>query len=291
MADLSCKYKNDLNRLDLKGWNVNECNLFFLILAKAKNQGTNKVNITRDEIIDYLELKKNPGRIETTMKDTLQKLNHLSFIEVIRVKDLNKIKYYSIFDTLEYEWSDDLSQMSITCQLNSNYEYMLNYFDQGGFTVFELREYLALDSFYAKQAYKLIKQYRTQGITQTYPMDQFRDLFCIPPSYQPKQITTRVLAQIEKELKPIFPGLKTEQLHQDKKQKQRTTGYRFKFKKTEPTASFDPDKYKKPTAKRTRKTAEQVPLPDYYGLDGGGKPTQASIDELQNLLHPSTQGE
>ena len=87
-----------------------------------------------------------------------------------------------------------------------NFKYILNEITQN-FTKFELEEFTNIRSSYAKTAYRLLKQYRKTGYA-IFTMNQFRELLCIPKSYQTFNINQKIIKPIEKELYQCFQGLK-----------------------------------------------------------------------------------
>ncbi|WP_234446200.1 replication initiation protein, partial [Campylobacter fetus] len=84
---------------------------------------------------------------------------------------------------------------------------------------FELKEFIGLNSKYAKTLYRLLKQFRSSGkcIIYSKKWDEFREIMDIPQSYQISDIDKRILKPSIKELsaerdlfnnkKPIFENL------------------------------------------------------------------------------------
>jgi plasmid replication initiation protein len=92
---------------------------------------------------------------------------------------------------------------------------------------FELDEFIKLRSTYAKQMYRLLKQWRTVG-QKEWPVQDLRYLLAVPKNYRTCDIDSRVLKPIIKELSPIFRDLKVKAI------KKRTKGnpiiaYQFKW--------------------------------------------------------------
>ncbi|MCI2908911.1 replication initiation protein [Staphylococcus hominis] len=74
------------------------------------------------------------------------------------------------------------------------------------FTKFELNELTNIKSPYAKNRYKLLKQYKHTGNFKI-QIDDFREHLDIPKSYRMTNITDYVLKSIIKELTPTFKNL------------------------------------------------------------------------------------
>ena len=62
-------------------------------------------------------------------------------------------------------------------------------------------------SSYSKTTYRLLKQYRKTGYV-TYSIEKFKELLCVPDSYQIGHITDVIIKPVQNELKKYFKGLK-----------------------------------------------------------------------------------
>ena len=93
----------------------------------------------------------------------------------------------------------------VTISVNEKLTYILNQLESV-FTRFELEEFTTLRSSYAKNMYRLLKQWKSVG-KKSWSIEEFRRLLDIPQSYPMREIDKRVLTPIETELSPIFKGL------------------------------------------------------------------------------------
>ena len=94
----------------------------------------------------------------------------------------------------------------INVGVNEKFKYILNEITQN-FTKFELEEFTSIRSSYAKTAYRQLKRFRKTGYA-IFTIDQFRELLCIPKSYQISHITDNILKPIQSELSQYFRSLK-----------------------------------------------------------------------------------
>ncbi|WP_145435183.1 replication initiation protein, partial [Staphylococcus hominis] len=74
------------------------------------------------------------------------------------------------------------------------------------FTKFELQEMTHLKSTYAKNMFRILKQFKHSGYVKI-GIDDFKTRLDVPNSYQMNDITKRVLKPIIKELGSIFNNL------------------------------------------------------------------------------------
>ncbi|WP_318794174.1 replication initiation protein, partial [Bifidobacterium longum] len=98
------------------------------------------------------------------------------------------------------------------------------------FTRFELAEFTALRSSYAKECYRRLKQYRQTGVWKV-SLEDFRRLLDVPKSYRPSEINKYVLKPIEEELGPLL-NLKVHRKYLKKKPgrgRASLVGFEFEF--------------------------------------------------------------
>ena len=95
---------------------------------------------------------------------------------------------------------------------------------------FELAEFTALRSSYAKECYRRLKQYRQTGVWKV-SLEDFRRLLDVPKSYRPSEINKYVLKPIEEELGPLL-NLKVHRKYLKKKPgrgRASLVGFEFEF--------------------------------------------------------------
>lgn len=233
MANEKVKFNNELNTVVMRRWTSEEINLFFAVIAKAREKGTSMLNMsTHDlkEIVNYKSTSKK--RWDDTIKGAVNKMASLYYYED------NEQVYKVILLFSEFEYNKETESLNI--QLNEKYSYILNNIT-ANFTIFELKEFIELKSTYSKTMYRLLKQWRTVG-RKVFKKEDLFMLLDVPESTQKtKNFNPRVLDPILEELSPIFKGLKIDTV------RARTTGrpiqeYVFTWKK-ETVGIWDDDKY------------------------------------------------
>lgn len=193
------KIHNDLTNEKLGKMNSKELDLFMSICHKMRDAGTNKV------IITFSELRRLGNFSATSNKLLVQELiqaNEKLLDFKIIIKDGKKTKQRTLFK----EFETDEENLTVTCEAWEETAYILTDVIKN-FTRFELSEFVSLDSKYAKRLYKLLKQYRTQGIYYTSKNDFYRDLD-VPSTYTNANFNKRVLRPAIEECEKYMPNLK-----------------------------------------------------------------------------------
>ena len=217
MVNEVVKYHNDLNTVLMRTWTPQEMNLFFSIVTKSREKGTQKLYFDTNELKELTKFaNEHSERWETTMRNAINKISQLNYIEQLD----RKIRAMTLFSWLEV----DLDNQTLEVQVSEQFEYILNRIS-ANFTTWELEEFVTLRSSYSKTAYRLFKQWRTIG-KKEFSIDEFKLVMDMPKSYRPSEIKKRILKPIITELAPYFKGLKVKTL---KKNTQGTpvTGYLF----------------------------------------------------------------
>uniref|UniRef100_UPI001290709F replication initiation protein n=1 Tax=Streptococcus suis TaxID=1307 RepID=UPI001290709F len=75
------KYHNDLNTVVMRNWTSLEMNIFFSIISKMRDKGTQKVVFSVDELRELTEKKENrqPKRWNEAMIDVSKKISQLNY--------------------------------------------------------------------------------------------------------------------------------------------------------------------------------------------------------------------
>ncbi|MDN6195693.1 MAG: replication initiation protein, partial [Atopostipes suicloacalis] len=232
------KYRNELNSVPMRKWTAEEQDFFFAIVTKARNKGTELLKFNKKELNSLANYSdRNNQRFVDTIESLGHKIADMSYFE----KRKNSFKIMNLFQRFEVEWADDYSNMYAEVRVSEDFEYILNKLD-ANFTQFQLQQFTNIRSTYAKEMFKKLKQWRTVGIVE-FPVDDFREMLQIPPSYRASDINKVVLTPMREELPEYFKDLKVKPV------KANTRGnpiiaYRFTFK-PEITGQWDENKYKK----------------------------------------------
>lgn len=233
------KYKNEINSIPMRKWTIEEMDFFFAILTKLKGKGTQEVVMSKHELANLADYTiTHNKRYEETMERLGQHIQSLNYWE----KTKNSFITMPLFTRFKATWSDDLSELEVRVKAHEDFEYMINNWDLGEWTAFQLKEFTSIRSTYSKTLFRLLKQWRTIGKV-TFSIEQFRTQLSIPDSYSIGNIDNQIIQTTLDDLKPFFNNLK---VHKEKANSRGNpvTGYIFTFKpeKTEP---YNKNKYRK----------------------------------------------
>lgn len=252
MANEIVKYHNDLNLVEMSGWNAKEMNFFFTITSKIRDKGTSSVVLDPEEVRELSGFSsKNRKRWEDTMFNVADKITRLNYL----IRDEKRVRAMNLFSDFDV----NLEEQEVVVQVSPNFEYVFSDLD-ANFTTYKLEEILSLKSVYAKTAYRLLKQWRTVGVRE-FEINEFRGLFDVPDTYLPGDIKRRAIDPIIKELGGIFSGLHCEVLRKRTRGKP-VSGYRFTFE-PEKRERFDKNKY----SGKKKEYIRQEPMPDWVNKE------------------------
>lgn len=217
IANEIVKYENRLNSIPLRKFNSREMNIFFSIASRARDKGTNEIELTFEQLKSLSQYKQHGEQFVTDLNKTYQKLVSLNAM----TDDGVTITAFVLFT--EYTINRDTQTVKIS--VNPKFKGMLN--ELSHWTRFSLEQFAKLKSTYSKTLFRLLKQYRTVGKRQ-FSEEEFRLLLDIPKSYRPTDIDRRILKLAKEELSPIFKGLSVSKKHGGRGNK--VTGYLFTWK-------------------------------------------------------------
>ncbi|WP_258379260.1 replication initiation protein [Enterococcus plantarum] len=243
------KYHNDLNTVVMRRWTKEEMNFFFAIIAKARE---NQTKILKFESIELKELTHFSGDYNQRWNDIMDRVTDKVAQLIYKERTSKKKVVMTLFKKFEV----DFESQNVTISISDEFEYILNQLN-ANFTSFELEEFTKIRSTYAKTTYRILKQWRTQGIKE-FRKEEFHELLDIPKSYAQSDINKRVLKPIQEELTNYFKGLKVN-LKKAKTRGNPITGYCFTWQaeKTGEWKDFEELRMKK-TPIRTETIPEQI---------------------------------
>lgn len=245
------KYHNDLNSVVMRGWTSEEMNLFFSIVAKIRDKGTEKIEFNTLELKELTQFaNQHKQRWEDVMLNTANKIIKLNYIE----RTTKKISIMALFSRFDVY----LEEKKLVVEITKNFEYIVNKLT-GHFTTYELAEFTQIRSTYAKTMYRILKQWRTVG-KKEFEISDFKKLLDMPEYYKPSQIDKNVLTPIRKELPKYFNNLKIKKVKANT-QGTPVTGYIFTWE-PEKTSSWDPNKYNNKIPSKKKK-----PYRSEYGTE------------------------
>lgn len=247
MSDI-VKYHNDMNSVDFHKFNAVELDLLLSICSKIRDEGLKTV------IYNFTQLKKlsnyKPSDNKRFISD-LQRVNRKFLALNFTIQKSSKIIQFVLFKKFEI----DTGKKTLEISINEEFRYILNELTSH-FTRFELDEFVSLQSKYAKNAYRLLKQFRSSGNVY-FTIKDFRSKLDIPKSYNIAKINIKVLTPIQEELTPLFNNLKIEKIKDTSKRGHPVTHINF---------SFTPQKRKKIQKNKVDNYLKQlrdIYLPDF----------------------------
>jgi len=261
MSDI-VKYHNDMNSVNFNRFNAVELDLLLSICSKIRDEGLKTVTYSFNEL---KELSKYSATSNTTfikdLRSTYRKLIQLTFC----VGSETEFTEFVLFT----KYKVSAKKQDVTIAVNEEFSYILNELTSN-FTRFELDEFVLLQSKYAKNTYRLLKQFRSTG--QVFlTLEEFKIKLDIPKSYAMRDINKKVLTPIQEELTPLFENLTIEKIKNTSKRGHPITHINFSFKphkrKTAQQKEID---------KEYLKQLKNIYLPDF------------TIEEIQTLRQYAT---
>ena len=193
-------YKNEMNLVPLRRFTSTEINLFFAMCNKLKEQDTNTLHLSFDELKElsnYNPETRNINRFVDDLQRVYDKMLDIRYT----IRTETKIKKFVLF----YKYEIDISERYLEIATSPDLKYILNSITDN-FTKFELKEMTHLKSTYAKNMFRMLKQYKHSGYMKI-KIEDFRERLDIPNSYRMSNINQFVLTPIIKELSTIFNNL------------------------------------------------------------------------------------
>lgn len=193
-------YKNEMNLVPLRRFTATEINLFFAMCNKLKEQDTNTLRLSFDELkklSNYSPETRNINRFANDLDNVYKKMLNLT----IRYEDDDVIERFVLFNHYRIHKREQYLEISTS----SNLKHILNS-STNNFTKFELKEMTRLKSTYSKNMFRLLKQYKHTGYLKIH-IDDFKNRLDIPKSYRMTDINKNVFKPIIIELGSIFNNL------------------------------------------------------------------------------------
>ncbi|MFS4985197.1 RepB family plasmid replication initiator protein [Staphylococcus aureus] len=193
-------YKNEMNLVPLRRFTATEINLFFAMCNKLKEQDTNTLRLSFDELkklSNYSPETRNINRFANDLDNVYKKMLNLT----IRYEDDDVIERFVLFNHYRTHKREQYLEISTS----SNLKHILNSITNN-FTKFELKEMTRLKSTYSKNMFRLLKQYKHTGYLKIH-IDDFKNRLDIPKSYRMTDINKNVFKPIIIELGSIFNNL------------------------------------------------------------------------------------
>lgn len=230
---LTAVYHNNLNRIPLADMSEVERNLMIAVIAKMKEKHGDIVELSFDFFQKVLNKTACYSR-EKTLEVLEQLKKHFFHLSFEKISDdgewIDMVHFFQMMSIRR-------DKQAMRFQVNPAFEYIINDVF-ANFTKFEVEEFLNIRGKYAKDLYRLLKQYRSAGWAQ-WSMAEFKELMSVPSTYRQRDIDKRILEPALKELqKPQdlfdikrtpFKGLKYNKLKNGCSKNGKVIGIRFTF--------------------------------------------------------------
>lgn len=201
MSTTVIKYENRLNELVLEKFNSMEYNVFFAIIANLQDENTEKITMTWDYIKKIANLENNhytDEQFNQKLKNMNKKLKSIGYTAII---DEHIERDFVLFPTFDR----DSKKKLLTVYIHPSAAYLINEVKKY-FTMFELQEFVQIDGKYAKNLYRLLKQYRNTGVLHI-TLEDIRNKLDIPKNYTNKLVTEKIITPAINTLEKYFDGL------------------------------------------------------------------------------------
>jgi len=221
MAKEIVKYNNNMNKIPLKNFSKNDLNFFFAICSQVKEKGSDLVELSFDKIKELADYKPTANqRFEDDLRRMNEKLAHIT----TSFETDEEIVTFNLFSTFRILKTKPILKVRV----NQDFTWLLNELVKE-FTSFELQEYIALEGIYAKALYRLLKQWKTQGKTPKYEVEELKQLLSTP-NYEAKILMRDVIKPSVEEIQKsgAFENLWCETVYA-KKRGRPVEGYIFHF--------------------------------------------------------------
>lgn len=223
MANELVKYHHELNTIPLRKFTPVEMNLFFSIVSRMREKGSQTVRFSFDQLKDLSNYKATANvRFIDDLTETYEKILSLRFGK--RSKSGLSVEMFVMFT--EFKIDGDADEPYVDIRIYEKALPLLNDLDE--WVRYSLQQFTELQSSYSKTMFRLLKQFRTTGYAY-FSKEDFNELLDIPKSYRETHINERVLKPIKEELTPLFRGLTIKKKY-GKGRGKPVIGYQFSFK-------------------------------------------------------------
>ena len=223
MSNEIVRYSNQFNAQALRRFTALDLDLLMAIAARVRDKEIDEVTFTFEELRRLAHVKKNLTDKELAAR--IVEVNDRLLACRFKFQDDSRTVQFTLFSGFETDWKT----RKLLVAVNPRFSFLLNDLTSQ-FTRFELAEFTALKSSYAKETYRRLKQFRQTGVWKV-SLAEFRRLLDIPDSYRISHINSRVIKPIEDELKPLM-NLKVHRKYLKKKPgrgRASLVGFEFEF--------------------------------------------------------------
>ena len=202
------QYSNVLNTLRFSNFAAMDYNIFMALCQRMRDKGPKQVVFKFDELKQLTDFQdQNDNLFVSDLVRMAEKLNKVD----AKCITGGKIAIFNLFPTFII----DPKKRVLSVKVNEDFTFVLNELTDN-FTNFELKEFVELDSKYAKALYKVLKQYKKSGWWKP-TVDELRSALDVPDNYSNKRIIGDILKPALKVLEDKFEDLKCEPIRAKKR--------------------------------------------------------------------------
>lgn len=201
-------YENSLNQLKFGVFSGAELDIFFTLLLKFREKGTETQVLTFNELKNLSETDISTNKFVEHLKVLNRKL--LNLHQEIVLED-GTIHMFPLFT----DFGIHPTKKTLETSIHPKFGYLLNNI-LGNFTKFDLEHLVRLKSSYSKNLFRQLKQFENANQKKHFfeiSLSEFREKFQVPQSYEMCNLDSKVFNPAIKELQDHFKGLKLEKLN------------------------------------------------------------------------------
>lgn len=277
------KYHNYMNSLKFTRFTSVDFNFLIALCSRMKDKDTKKVTFS------FEELREITGYTRTSLqvfaKDIMRMNEKLIKMNCTLEQD-DEVFQFVLFPT----FATSVKKQTLTVAVNEQFKFILNDLVKN-FTRFDLKEFIELQSKYAKTLYRLLKQWRGTGQYIFNDIDQFREIMDVPKAYSNMRIWEKIITPAVKEISKLdksFINFQCEPLYAKKRGKP-LAGYKFTWQPEQPPKPIHTDV--ESTAAGTSSRPPSQPQKTYYNKPKNQffefhqrEVTDEELDELEKKL-------
>lgn len=261
------KYDNTINSLKFKNFTQKDFDFFWAICSKVSEKGNVQVALSFQELRELTNYKETDrNRMSSDLDRMFQKLLRI----VYRYEDEESITMFNLFSKYKILKTRDELQVRVT----EEFLPLLNNLESR-FTRFELREIVGLTSKHSKTLYRILKQWRTQGKTQIFTLEELKNYFDCNDNMEFKFFQRDILKVAIEEIntKGYFKNLQIIVNREERKRGKPIKNILFSFEKEETkkkTPEFIKDtlnQIKKETPVKSKNNFNNFPQRNYSKKD------------------------
>jgi len=245
----SVSFHNNLNKIPFSKLNEVERSLAMMLLIHVKEKGSDLIEFSASDLKSKLPGNYTEQQFKTLVQGLHDHFFNIDFETVAQMQDGTvEVDYHHLFNHFTIVFTDATKKIvkAVRLQVNPPFLYIVNDLVKC-FTTFELREFCLVQGKYAKDIYRLLKQYKSTGEAY-FDWQGFIELLGIGDksiAYIENKVLKRAVLELSRNIeletppRPAFRNLAYEKIREEHTRGRPVKGIRFTFE---------------PEQKKTRKT-------------------------------------